>query len=239
VFDVPSGRAERLLPGQLVTGYDLSTDGRVVAAVLAGDGQPRLWLATLDAREKAHMIPGVVGDAPKFGRAGDVFFRGTIASKSYIYRVADTGGERHQIAEITGNVLGTISPDGKWISGNAPDGKGFMATLFSTEGQSPVPVISSTVRVRWPPDGSRLALSFQHGNVSAFAVGRTYVFPLARGRVLPDIPAAGFASEAEIAAALGVEVLPHGDMALGPSPDVYVYARLTTTRNIYRIPLRD
>ena len=239
VFDVPSGRAERLLPGQLVTGYDLSTDGRVVPAVLAGDGQPRLWLATLDARETAHMIPGVVGDAPKFGRAGDVFFRGTIASKSYIYRVADTGGERHQIAEITGNVLGTISPDGKRISGNAPDGKGFMATLFSTEGQAPVPVISSTVRVRWPPDGSRLALSFQHGNVSAFAVGRTYVFPLARGRVLPDIPAAGFASEAEIAAALGVEVLPHGDMALGPSPDVYVYSRLAATRNIYRIPLRD
>lgn len=154
-------------------------------------------------------------------------------------RLCSLAMDNHVCGWRPGNVLGTISPDGKWISGNAPDGKGFMATLFSTEGQAPVPVISSTVRVRWPPDGSRLALSFQHGNVSAFAVGRTYVFPLARGRVLPDIPAAGFASEAEIAAALGVEVLPHGDMALGPSPDVYVYSRLTTTRNIYRIPLRD
>jgi hypothetical protein len=40
-----------------------------------------------------------------------------------------------------------------------------------------------------------------------------------------------------LAAVLGVQVLPHGDVSLGPSPSVYAYSPETTTRNLYRIPL--
>ena len=80
--------------------------------------------------------------------------------------------------------------------------------------------------------------SIQVRPASAFAVGRTYVLPLARDSVLPRIPPGGFRTEAEIAALPGVEVLPYGDLVLGPSPSVYAFSRVTTTRNLYRIPLQ-
>jgi hypothetical protein len=80
-------------------------------------------------------------------------------------------------------------------------------------------------------------LSVQYGAASAFGVGRTYVLPVEPGAVLPALPPAGFQSEAEIAAVPGVEVIPHGDVALGPSSSIYAFSRVTTTRNLYRIPL--
>jgi hypothetical protein len=52
------------------------------------------------------------------------------------------------------------------------------------------------------------------------------------------MPAGGFQTEAEIAALPGVEMLPYGDPALGSSPGVYAFSRITTTRHLYRIPLR-
>ena len=80
-------------------------------------------------------------------------------------------------------------------------------------------------------------MSIQYGQATGFAVGRTYVLPLAPGSVLPPIPASGFRTETELAAVPGVQVLPYGDVALGPSPPVYAYSRVTTARNLYRIPL--
>jgi hypothetical protein len=44
-------------------------------------------------------------------------------------------------------------------------------------------------------------------------------------------------SEAEITALPGVEMIPHGDIVLGPSPGTYAFSRETVTRNLYRIPL--
>lgn len=55
--------------------------------------------------------------------------------------------------------------------------------------------------------------------------------------MLPDIPADGFKPEAEIAAIPGVEMIPFGDVVLGPSHGTYAFSRETVTRNLYRIPL--
>jgi hypothetical protein len=51
------------------------------------------------------------------------------------------------------------------------------------------------------------------------------------------VPPGGFRTEEEIAALPGVEVLPYSDVALGPSSSVYAFSRVTTSRNLYRIPL--
>ena len=74
--------------------------------------------------------------------------------------------------------------------------------------------------------------------ISVHPRGRTYVLPLGPGSVLPVVPAGGFPTEEAIAATPGVELLAHGDVGLGPSPSVYVFSRVTTTRNLYRIPLQ-
>jgi len=61
---------------------------------------------------------------------------------------------------------------------------------------------------------------------------------LAKGSVLPAIPDGGFRDEQQLAAAPGVEILPYGDVTLASAPGVYAFSRITTTRNLFRIPLR-
>ena len=234
VFETASEQRRRLFPGQLVTGYDLSRDDRVVAAVVEGNSQSQLWLARLDGREPPRRIPGAVGDIPKFGREREVVYR---AETGTLYRISEDGTGREKIGQTSTNVVGTVSPDGGWLSARGPNDSPLM--LYSTSGQPARPVWSSRAisRVRWSLNGSRAYLSIQEAQQSAFALGRTYVLPLSPGSVLPPLPPGGFRTEADIAALPGVEVLPHGDVALGPSPSVYAFSRITSTRNLYRIPL--
>ena len=69
-------------------------------------------------------------------------------------------------------------------------------------------------------------------------VGLTYVLPVRTGAAFPDLPATGFRSEAEIAAAPGVRIIEAADVDPGPSPTVYVFSRQVVQRNLYRIPLQ-
>jgi hypothetical protein len=55
--------------------------------------------------------------------------------------------------------------------------------------------------------------------------------------MLPEIPAAGFRSEEELALLPGVQIIEAADVAPGPTPEVYAYSRETVQRNLYRIPL--
>jgi len=67
--------------------------------------------------------------------------------------------------------------------------------------------------------------------------GKTYAVPMKTGTALPEIPADGFTSAADIAALPGVRVIDAVDLAPGPSLDVYAYSRETVQRNLYRIPV--
>lgn len=234
MVDLGSEQRRRLFPGKLVTGYDLSRDDRVVATVVEGESHTGLWLAWLDGREPPRRIPDVIGDIPKFGREGEIVYRlaGTL------YRIREDGTGRETIGDVANNVVGSVSPDGEWLTGFGARDSPLM--LFSTSGRASRPMWSSAgiSRLRWSLDGSQAYLSIQATQQSAFAIGRTYVLPLAQGSALPAVPPGGFATEADIAAVPGVEMLPHGDVALGPSPSVYAFSRVTTTRNLYRIPLR-
>ena len=80
-------------------------------------------------------------------------------------------------------------------------------------------------------------MSVPVGAASALAIGRTYVLPTEGATMLPRIPAGGFRSETDLAAVPGVIIVPHGDVAPGPSPSIYAFSRETVTRNLYRIPL--
>jgi hypothetical protein len=167
---------------------------------------------------------------PRFGPAGEIIFRA--GSTRGVVRVNEDGSGSEQVN--TGAVyLGRTSPDGRWISGMKGTGTNPPIWLFSLTGADPLLFLGEDGgrSLRWAPDGSRVYL------LKPFS-GRTYVLPVANGSMLPPIPSGGFRTEAEIAAVPGVEIIPHGDVGPGPSPDVYVYSRETVSRNIYRIPLR-
>jgi eukaryotic-like serine/threonine-protein kinase len=244
MLDLATGRTERVLPGRLVSNYDLSTDDYIVAAVVEPDGASRLWLASLDGLEPPRPIPGAEGSTVRFGANDDIFFYAqSDANTSHLYRIGRDGtGLRRMSAEsVVGNVLGGSSPDGRWLSAMALDELSRpVLKALATSGDTAVTFLALSVggsigRLRWPRDG-RLYLSVQVGEASAFGIGRTYVLPLAVGSMLPDIPAGGFRSEQELTAIPGVVILEHGDIALG-SAGTYVYSRETVSRNLYRVPL--
>jgi hypothetical protein len=223
----------------LVTNYDLSHNDRIVASVVEADGKTGIWLAWLDGRDAPRRIPRAEGDFPRFATNEEILFRSLEGDQPVYTRIREDGTGRQSFNKINSNgtVFGTISPDGQWIS-NSGTGDGLNA--LSTAGGPPLLVLSTSqsARLRWAPDGRYVYLSFQFGEASAFAIGRTYILPLAPGSIFPSIPAGGFRSEQDVAAVPGVKVVQLGDFAPGPSPDVYAFSRTTGTRNLYRIPLQ-
>ncbi len=237
-IDLTTGHNRRLFGSQLVIGHDLGPDGRVVASVLDADGSGTLWLGWLDEREPPRQIPGpVVGSNPRFGRNGELVFVASDAGRGFLERVRQDGSERQRLGEIGARVVGTVSPDGQWVSVISAT-RGHLV-LFSLRGQEPIVLFPSSLsgRLRWSPDGRRAYLSVQYGQASAFGTGRTYALPTAPGTALPVVPPGGFADEAALAAVPGVAILPYGDISAGPTLDTYVFSNATTTRNLYRIPL--
>src|SRR6185295_18072269 len=132
-------------------------------------------------------------------------------------------GSGRQVVSEGGRSLGTLSPDGQWLSGVRGGSTAPPTWAFSLTGAAPAQIFSAgfDTRLRWAPDGSRVYLSLQVGG-SAFANGRTYVLPLPKGSILPRMPIEGFQSEAELAALSGVEVIPFADVGPGRSPETYV-----------------
>jgi hypothetical protein len=84
--------------------------------------------------------------------------------------------------------------------------------------------------VSWSPDAKFLYLNIR----PAF---RIYAVPLQPGRNLPPLPASGIRSIEDAAALPGVRVIPEERAFIGPNPSVYAFVRVTTHRNIYRIPV--
>ena len=243
MLDVRSGQSERLLPGQLATIYDLSASGRIVATILEAEGKRRVWVAWLDGREPPRRVADIDVDYAGFGAHDVIVFRATEGDTSSLFRMNLDGTGRTKVTPFNlGTTFGNASPDGEWVSAwGAIDEPPGMLVLSTSGMNEPILFFASTRgaggRLRWSQDGHQVYFSVTWMNASAFGAGRTYVIPLRSGSLLPDIPARGFRSDAEIARLPGVEVIPYSDVALGPTRGTYAFSRETVSRNLYRIPL--
>jgi len=245
VANMDSGRSEPLLPGFLLSeaplggGYDISSDGRrLVIDALDREGRSRLWLAPLDRRSPPRQIPHAEGDGPLFGAGGEIFFRGREGAYGFAYRVREDGTGLQKAIEYPVIETKAVSPDGKWLVVYArPHREATGATLaFPMGGGPPVRLYGPGLDLQWSRDARLLFLSVQKGFYSGRA-GNTYVLSLPPGRMLPEICAGGFGSEAEIASLPGVRVINSPDVAPSPRPEVYALSRETVQRNLYRIPV--
>jgi eukaryotic-like serine/threonine-protein kinase len=242
VADLGSGHSEALLPGFAVTSYDISLDGqRAVFSAIDADGKSHIWLAPNDRRSPPRQVPNVEGDMPVFGLPGELVFHSVEGGGSFAFRVHEDGTGKQKLVSQQIYQIHSISPDGQWLvtTGIPTGGEATTSTLIlPMSGGSSVGILDAFCMAQWQPDSRFFYLSVMTGMQSAGAYGKTYVLPLRHGKMLPDIPAGGFPSEAAIAALPGVRVIDSADIAPGASPDVYAFSRQTIHRNLYRVPLR-
>jgi hypothetical protein len=135
-----------------------------------------------------------------------------------------------------------VSPDGKWASvwqlddnavavySTESDARTIVCTHCGTAGEENRGVTPPLVS--WSRDGKYLFLHYTGSR-------ETYALPLAAGRMVPNLPEAGFESIKSAAAGLGAK--PIADLRAFPSsdPSVYAFPRPTAHRNIYRITVPE
>ena len=242
VADLESGHSEALLPGFAVNSYDISLDGRrVVFSAIDGEGKSHIWLAPTDRRSPPREVPNVEGDMPVFGLPGELVVHSVEGGGSFAFRIHEDGTGKQKLASQQINQILSISPDAQWlvVSGLTVSGETALSTLLlPMSGGSSIEIVNAFGKAQWQPDGRFFYLSVLTGMQSAGAYGKTYVLPVQHDKILPDIPAGGFPSEAAIAALPGIRVIESADIAPGVSPDVYGFSRQTIHRNLYRVPLR-
>jgi Tol biopolymer transport system component/predicted Ser/Thr protein kinase len=242
VLELSSGRSEPILPGlRLSAGqmvYDVSRDGRqVVAAVADREGKSRLWLAPIDRNSPPRQIPGVEGNQPLFDSGGAILFTGAGASNS-LYRIRADGTALQKVIDEPVRQRGSLSPDGRLLAARLIRSGGVVTVIYPLDGGTPLRMTTPGgvgIYVKWSQDGSWIYLMIP-GSMF-FEDGRTYAVPLAKGKLLPEIPPDGFQTEEQLAALPGVRRINAFDVAPGPDSDTYAFARQTVERNLYRIPI--
>ena len=236
VADVETGQRQRLLPDFLIQNYDISADGERVVFVGAGETERSpIWLAMLDGRSTPRRLVDKDGLQAFFGEAGEVVFAAKEGGVHFLYRVNEDGSELQKVREVF-NIF-SASPDGQWVTGWAPPNgviaysiSGAADRMICEACDQPGTFESSpwAAPVSWSPDGKFVYVKFNRS---------TYAIPLGRGPMLPRIPPPGFRTEQEVARFPGAQRIADFPVFTGPNPSVYAFTRVSTQRNIYRVPV--
>ena len=235
-----TGRATRLLPDYLTEHYSVSPDGkRVVFLSVDESGHSQLWLAPLDASSPPRRLASPeYADRALFDPHGGVLFAGGEKGVYYLYHVNDDGTGLRRLFPGTVSFLYAISPDGKavavWVGADvyvdAYDGSSriLICKGCGTAGEENRGVTPALLN--WSSDQKFLY-------VHAAPTRRTYAVPLRPGHLLPSLAQEGLTYLSDAASLPGAKAFPESRAFGGADPSVYAYPRVTTHRNIYRIPV--
>lgn len=244
VTDLDTGQRQRLFPAYLVEDYSISADGsRVVFSQLVENGPSPLWIASLEGGVPPQRLGGAFSSRPVFGPNGDVFFvDGDLADGTFMYRIRPDGTGRQKASPEPARFLYDISPDGRWAAAWMKDtGVG----IYPLDGGPPIELcpLCGTVGaenrgvtppvVNWSRDGKYVYLH------SAWSTRETYAIPLKPGTMLPPLPAGGLRSIQDIAQLPGAQRLDQLRAFQCGDPSVYAFMKVTSQRNIYRVPVPE
>lgn len=242
VSDLDSGRNAAVLPGFNIANFDISEDGRLLVCAWNSNGKPEVWLTSLDHRSPPKQIPGVETVWALLGPPGEVYFLSRQGSTQLLFRIREDGsGVQKLKPEVPIVEIHSLSADSRWITGLGPvPGKeaGSFEFSYSTTGRNALPLCNPPCRAEFAHDGKSVYFELSEGWMTGGAIGRTYVLPTRGAGMFPNLPAGGFQTEAEIAAAPGAHLIEAADVRPGPSSGVYVFSREVVQRNLYRIPLQ-
>jgi DNA-binding winged helix-turn-helix (wHTH) protein/Tol biopolymer transport system component len=247
VADVSTLRRERLLPGFLITRYDISADGkRVVFAVNDASDKSSLWLARLDGRSPPQQLTSLEASRPLFGPDGDVFFLGKEGESQYVYRTKEASALSEKVVADPIIYLIAVSPDGQWLvawTAYGSDENTHALVAFPTRGGSKK-LICAACAIRGPSYPGGPVMSWTRDQQFVFFKSilggmdhKTFVIPLRSGEALPALPDSGFQSHRDVLAVPGARDTAEEDVFPGTSSSVYAFTRKTTRRNLYSIPI--
>ena len=238
--DVASEESERALPGISMLEFDLSDDASEVVYSSQPPGKPaQLWISRLDRSLPPRVIAESGESSPQFGADGQILFRSFDGTNHYLEQIDRDGSERVRVVPYPIGNLFFISPDRRWVTTVATMSDGVSGTYAIPVAGGVPQRICSGCPVVWAPDGRFLYASVQRP--ARDDPGKTRVFPLATGEMLPKLPSPhGLRAPA---APDDPTLLPGSYLVdaygISPSldPSVYVYVRATAHRNLYRIAL--
>jgi len=238
--NLETGRATRLLPDYLTEHYNVSPDGKRVVFVSVDEaGHSQLWLATLDASSPPRRLASTeYADRALFDPHGGVLFAGGEGGVYYLYHVNDDGTGLRKLLPGAVSFLYAISPDGSavalWVGSDvyvdAYDGsrQTLICKRCGTAGEENRGVTPALLS--WSPDQKFL---YVHGT----GTRHTWAVPLRSGQPLPSLPENGFPHLNAAAKLPGAKAFAEERAFGGADPSAYAYSRVTTHRNIYRIPV--
>jgi Tol biopolymer transport system component len=236
VADLGTGQRQPLLHEFQIVHYSISSDGHWVAFVAVDEqGRNPLWLAALNGQHPPRQLSTIDALAAFFGAPGEVLFTGQKDFNGY--RVKDDGSELQKIITTPFLPL-AVSPDGQWMAVQDPTAWGALI-VYPVRGGSPRRLCDLCA----PPWGSEPPkFYFAWAPNSEYAYwnfnGATYAIPLQSGRMLPDVPGGGIQSKERVAAIPGARLISEQDRSVpGPEPSMYAFVKVSTQRNIYRVPV--
>jgi Tol biopolymer transport system component len=216
----------------------ISPDGqRVVFTAVEESGRTPVWLASLNGQTAPRRLSTMDSWDAYFGAPGEVVFEGEEKATPFVYRIQEDGSGLQKMIPTPFLVSQGVSPDGRWVPTQDSSAWGALvlyqagggsstrvcAACSVPQGTDPVPQ-----SMKWTPDRKFVYLKFADS---------TYAIPLRSGQLLPPIPASGFPSKEAVAALPGARLVADGNIYPGPNPSVYAFVKVSTQRNIYRIPV--
>jgi serine/threonine protein kinase/WD40 repeat protein len=239
VVDLDTGQRQPLLPGFEILYYSISSDGQRVVFVSVDDkGRSPVWMAFLDGSAKPRQLTTLDAGSAFFGAPGEVMFGSIGQTEFYIYRIKEDGRGLQKV--ITKPLFPlAVSPDGQWIAVQDPTAWGALI-LHPADGGSPIRLCdlcappwgieTTPFYFGWTADSKFVYWEFANA---------TYAISLQPGRMLPLIPEKGVQSREAVTALRGARLISEQERTFpGPSPSVYAFMKVSTQRNIYRIPVQ-
>jgi Tol biopolymer transport system component len=237
VANLATGHRERLLPDLRIAHYDVSADGkRIVFIRLDNAGGSKAWLAPLDGSESPHLLTSTEAVTAFFGVEGEVIFHGGDGETKFVYRIKEDGSGLRKVVPDPVLLLYSVSPGGKWMATWA---QGKSVVIYPVDGGEPVLVCHCANRA--PPEQPALVTWSKDGRflyLHETGLRQTFAVPLRTGEAVPRLPPSGIPSPAMgLGSIPGMKMLPQERAFGGPNTETYAFVRVTTQRNIYRIPV--
>jgi serine/threonine protein kinase/Tol biopolymer transport system component len=248
--DMKTGEKARALPGYTMSHYRISRDGKQILFTstgnLTGDG---VWIADVDRRSSPRQLTHGSEFRAFFGAPGEILYLSE-GKERHLFRMKEDGSNQEMVMPDAITYLISVSPDGQWAAvtmAQTPGTAGSVVKLFPTRRGEPFlacgacmpgsgPGRRQAPMLDWSTDGRYLFVSLQYFGLHS---KNTVVLPYRSGLPFGKFWPKGLTSERDFAALAGVRIIPEPNAFPGLELPKYVFWKMTTQSNLYRIPLPE